>query len=338
MHRITYSITIGVYVILVFSLSYAMYSRVAAKEVLDRRTDIRAQYDDARLLTEGINPYSRITNPDLPQDRFTFYFPGFLLTTASAIYLGADTYERWLSGWRLASLLIHLSIGALLFTLIFKRGSLLLAIIGSAFWFFSRWPLALYRSGQIDGPAILLLLLSICLWKKRRDLSCLLFGLSLAVKQMAIFLFPLYLFWTWQERSSENRTPTALVRTTLLCAVIPALLCLPFFIWNPGDFIATTLFPLTRAATEPEAFHAFLGLEGIKRKLPFLALLILVYIQVVSNRLTRYQQACLVLLVLISFTNTYFSRHFNWLLPFLILIATDARKSRTELEPAAATA
>lgn len=337
MHRFTYSTAIAAYAILVLSLSFAMYSRVAAKEVLDRRTDIRAQYDDARLLTEGINPYSRITNPDLPQDRFTFYFPGFLLTTATAIYLGADSYEYWLSGWRLASLLTHLSIGALLFTLILKRGSLLLAIIGSAFWFFSRWPLALYRSGQIDGPAILFLLLSLCLWKKRRDLSCLLFGLSLAVKQMAIFLFPLYLFWTWQEKANEKRMPTALLHTTLLCAVIPALLCLPFFIWNPEDFIATTLFPLTRAATEPEALHAFLGLEGIKRKLPFLALLTLIYVQVACNRLTRYQQTCLVLLVLISFTNTYFSRHFNWLLPFLILSATDTRTPCRELKTSTAT-
>jgi len=52
---------------------------------------------------------------------------------------------------------------------------------------------------------IFLLLLSVLLFPKRPRTALLLFGVSLALKQIAVFAAPLYLIWVWHDSKANLR-------------------------------------------------------------------------------------------------------------------------------------
>jgi hypothetical protein len=90
------------------------------------------------------------------------------------------------------------------------------------------------------------MVLSLGLFEKYRRTSLLLFGFSLAIKQIAIFLMPLYLIWEYQQSRSWQKVFVA----GLWMAVIPLLASIPFLIWNAEGFIKSIVFSATRIALD----------------------------------------------------------------------------------------
>ena len=82
------------------------------------------------------------------------------------------------------------------------------------------------------------------MFDRYRKTSLLLFSFSLAFKQIAILIAPLYLIWEYQQsRSIKNVTVAG-----LWIASVPVLSSIPFLYWNAEGFIKTLAFSVTRDA------------------------------------------------------------------------------------------
>jgi uncharacterized membrane protein len=162
---------------------------------------------------------------------------------------------------------------------------------------------------------------------KHKYAACILFSLSLAMKQIAIFLLPLYLIWIWQlsERHKLKQTLTAL----LLIVSIPMITSLPFLIWHSEGYIKSILFSATRESSTHFGVDSldtlidqqFTDFIGIKAKLPMLFLMFLVY--TISTRIGVYTSTFLVMLTFIDFNSVIFRQYICWSIPFALLMACD---------------
>jgi len=297
--------------------------------------DVMFIWQDAKMLADGDNPYQRIAGKNMEHnEKYTFYLPGFLVVTAASIRAGLDTFPEWMRSWRWGMLLTHLGIGYVIFGVLLPRG-LVPAILGSSLWLFGRWSLMLFNSGQIDGVAILPLLLSLLLLSKFPRAAYLLFGVSLAVKQMAAPLLPLYFMWAWQRQSGEGRR-RALLEAGAFIALIPTLLSVPFLMWDAGSYLRMLLFPMTREAFGGRTADIYLGLDGLAAKLPFLLTLVAGYLLCVRARLGVWAQTLVVFLVLLSFSPAFFTRYLCWIVPLIPLALCDAERgasSRAGCDP-----
>ena len=172
--------------------------------------DIFAVFNEGDRLQHGENPYEQILSPDSDMKwnrTIATYFPIFYYLSWFSQEIGLENYVQWLGFWRVIFLAFNLGITYILFYVPYHRySSLTLAVFSALFWLFSRWTLHITMIYHIEFIAIFFLLLSLTLLPKNKKLSFFLFGASLAVKQIAIFMIPLYLIWAWQFSKNTSRT------------------------------------------------------------------------------------------------------------------------------------
>ncbi|MCI5065329.1 hypothetical protein MRY87_06360 [bacterium] len=304
--------------------------------------DVFFIYTDASTLAAGRNPYQRIEGKGLEKnEKYTFYLPGFLWLAAGSIrYLGYTSYEEWMRGWIAVSFSIHLLIGLLLYVYAWNRWGALCGILAGSFWWFSRWPLALLRSGQIDNIAILFFVLALILVERRRLFSLCALGVSLSIKQMAAFTVPLFLIFpflatevTGRKRllgEKEKRaqvSPRARVllffREVAALIAVPLLVSLPFLFWDVESFFQMLIFPLTREPSGPRSVEYFLGEVSLIGKIPFFLLIGCSYLYFIGERRFaedfHFSGVLFVLLLFLGFNPVFFSRYFCWAIPVIPL-------------------
>lgn len=165
--------------------------------------------------------------------------------------------------------------GILIFSHFLSRDLPLAGFLFSGFWLFNRWTLHLSKIVQIDGMALFFFLLALILFpKKNAGLSFFFLGLSLAVKQMAVFAFPLF-FLT--RTGFEERD---LIRKTGFLMLVPFVSSLPFILWDLSGFVKSILFSATRVPADhfgvPSA-DSIMGLVGLPAKIPLITGLLIVY-------------------------------------------------------------
>lgn len=313
------------YLALVAALIFTAYVKFeGSNEQISNTRDVFFIWQDGKSLAEGENPYSRISGKGSKKNRkYTFYLPAFLIATAASIRAGFDDFQSWMRVWWPVSMLFHFGIGVVLFFMLMRGGSLLIAVFGSALWFFSRWPLALFKSGQIDAVPIFFLVTSLALISTRPRLSLISFGISLSFKQIAAILLPLYLLWIWQDQKDSLSTRELLIRAGCLLSV-PLLVSLPFMIWDFESFMRMMVFPLTRAPRGPRAVSSFLELKGILSPLPLIFMLGSVYYLSFREKLSRAQALFLAIFALLGFSGVFFSRYVCWLVPLVPLLLVPA--------------
>ena len=78
-----------------------------------------------------------------------------------------------------------------------------------SFWYFNRWVLTASQIAALDFIPIFLVVVSLGVFERHRKTSLLLFSLSLAIKQIAIFIAPLYLIWEYQREYPKAVNPQA---------------------------------------------------------------------------------------------------------------------------------
>jgi uncharacterized membrane protein len=159
---------------------------------------------------------------------------------------------------------------------------------------------------------------------KRQRTSLLLLSLSLAIKQIAIFLVPLYLLWVWQ-RSDQDRIERVLSATAMIFS-IPFVTSLPFLLWNAESFIKSIAFSMTRNPDThfgARSVGEWMGLTGIPDRLPMLGLLLMVYAGMFQRRLGMYASALFVIVVFLDFNPVLFRQYMCWLVPFLPFVLCD---------------
>jgi hypothetical protein len=286
-------------------------------DTLKSTKDIYYLWQDSQQLLRGENPYARILLGNMDENnKYPTYFPVFYLLSYLTQVLGLKDYSSWIYFWRHIFLIFNLAIGTLLFYVFARRQLWVLASFSACFWLFNRWTIYVTRVAQIDFIPIFLLILSLLLFHRYKWVALLLFSLSLGVKQIGIFMAPLYLIWVWQ---SAPRKPKTLLLAVAVIASIPLLTSLPFIIWNAESWIRSMLFSATREADShfnaPSLFEETAGL----RLLPTLVLMILIYISAFKRQIKLYTGALLILSVFINFNAILFTQYFCWAAPFIPL-------------------
>ena len=97
---------------------------------------------------------------------------------------------------------------------------------------------------DIDFVPIFFLIGSLILLPRNDRLAYLLFGLSLAIKQISIFILPIFLIWTWQ--SSDLDRIKSVLKAAVWIAIIPLITSLPSSSGILRHFINQFLFSATR--------------------------------------------------------------------------------------------
>jgi uncharacterized membrane protein len=280
--------------------------------------DIYYAWVEGQRLLAGENPYARVLAGDmLENDKYATYFPLFYLLSALSQALGLRQYGAWIAFWQPVFLLFHLATGVWLLALFSRRRQYLLSLIVLAIWLFGNWVLHFNYLINFDAIPIFFLVVSLTTLDRRPLLALLLFSLSLALKQVAIFLAPLYLIWLWQE--GEQDRPVRLARHALVIASVPLLTSLPFVFWNAKGFVRSVLFSATRASSLALTAGRVLDRGGLLPRLPLLSFAGAVYLLAWRRRTGRYTAAMLGMLGFLSLNPVVFPQYLPWFLVLLLL-------------------
>jgi uncharacterized membrane protein len=289
--------------------------------------DIYYVWRDGSRLGRGENPYDAILSGDMRENRkYPTYLPLFYLLVAGAHRLGVVEFHDWLRLWRPLVLVSHLGIGVLLLVGCWRSGHPVLGAFAALFWSLNRWTLYVVKVAHVDFPAILFLVASLLLFDAWRRTSFTLFGLSLAFKQIAIFVTPLYLIWVWRNTPQPSERISATARAAAWIALVPTFVSLPFLIWNSEAFVRSVLFSATRGPDSHVpaiSIDAKLGLLGPVGRLPMLLVLSLVFVATARGEIGRYLAVLLILATFVDFNTVFYLQYMTWLVPFVVLASLD---------------
>jgi uncharacterized membrane protein len=294
------------------------------------RPDIYFVWRDGSRLAAGQNPYEAILAGNMRENlKYPTYLPLVYVLVAGAHHFGVTEYSDWMRLWRPLVLASHLGIAVLLLLACYRSGHPVLGVFAALFWGLNRWTIHVLKVAHVDFPPILCLLASLLLFETRRRASLLLFGLSLAFKQIAVFITPLYLIWTWRGTPERSRRVRETARAAGWIALVPGLVSLPFLAWNAEGFARSILFSATR---DPDShvpalsFGEQVGLTGLPGRLPMLLLMGLVLVAAARGEIGRYLAVLLVLATFVDFNAVFYLQYVAWLIPFLVLAALDSRR------------
>jgi uncharacterized membrane protein len=279
-------------------------------------------YQDGYRILNGENPYSRILQGDMYQNnKYTTFFPAFIELSYLSQKLRYNYYEAWLYFWQRILLIVNLCITGLVFYIFLKKKSLALATFFALLWALNRWTLYMVQVRDIGFIAIFFLLLSFLLLPKNRWLALLSFSLSLAIKQIAIFLLPLYLIYIYHESPGKKWKEGFLAAAVILS--IPLLTSLPFIFWDLKGFTLSILFSLTRSQWQHlppvNSFDMLLNLSGFPARLPMLFLMFLVIAAAWKKRIRITLASMLVMATFVCLNSILFSQYMPWFIIFLPL-------------------
>ena len=305
-----------------------------------RSPDVRMQDDiyfiwqDGGRIANGVNPYESVLSGDMRENKkYSTYFPLFYLFVAATQLFGLKDFHTWMHIWRPILLAFYLGIALLLGYACQRSQRPILGAVGALFWTFNRWTLNVVKIAHIDFVPIFCLIASLLAFEKHRRTSLFLFGISLAVKQIAIFVAPLYLIWTWQSsRSGEIKARLYEMANAVVCiAAVPFVTSLPFVLWNPEAFIKSILFSATRYGGshfgDVFSLATFLKLQGIPARLPMLILMTIAFIAASREQIGRYLSILIILSLFVDFSPVLFSQYMAWVVPFVILAACDEHEA-----------
>ncbi len=283
--------------------------------------DIYFSWLEGKRIFAGSNPYARVLAGDfLHNDKYATHLPLFYVTGGISHLAGLERFPEWIHFWRIVFAGVALALGAFLFWIPWSRGHALLAGFTALFFAGSRWTVFVTFVAQVDFLPIACLVGSLYLLPRYPRAAWLAFGLSLAIKQIAIFVLPLFLVWAWQ--TAGQRRARGVLRSLAWIALIPILVSVPFIVWGPEAFLRSILFSATRLPAgqlNAQSLDAMLGLVGLPAKVPMLALMALVYALAFFRRATRYQTVLLVLATFVGFNSVLYLHYPAWVVPFLPL-------------------
>ena len=310
---------IGISALIIALLAIRIHLRFWSMDTVG--SDTYYSWVEGRRILSGQNPYERILHGGMDENKkYATYFPLFYEFSALAQQLGICQYQPWIDFWRCIFLACNVAVGLSLCAFLFSKRTWALALLAMPFWYFNRWTLSASSTVALDFIPILLMVLSLGLFDRYRKTSLLLFSFSLAVKQIAIFLAPLYLIWEYQETRSISKTIVA----GLWIISVPLLTSMPFLFWNLDGFIKSIAFSATRIALNhfgAELIDSILNLNGLTARIPFLLMLLAAYFAAWQKSLGRYGGAMIVMSIFIAFNSILFQHYPVWLMPLLPLAA-----------------
>ncbi len=293
--------------------------------------DIPHIWAEGMNLAEGRNPYASIRGSDMlrAQDYYAIYLPGFYILTAGTYFLGLRQFQDWIPYWFTLCILMHWMAGALVWEFAWRQGNFWLGLPLAAFLWLNRWALATLCVPGLECAILLAISVAVLLYATHKRASFLVLGLSLAIKQAAVFVVPLFLVWAWRDASPDRRLKET-ARAALLICGIPIAVSVPFFFWSPSDFLRSILFSVSRVAESEfhaPSIEAYWGLESSAGKLPMLALFATIYWAALKGHIGRFVSIFFVFAVYACFSPVLFSQYMHWMVALVPLAVLEASRA-----------
>jgi hypothetical protein len=286
--------------------------------------DIYYYWQRGGTIAHGNNPYTCALDNSCNDHKNPGHFPLFYIFSAISQKMGLSQYSDWIAFWRIVFFGAYLGTALLIFLHLQKRNQQILGIFGAFFWLFNRWSLYVLRVAHVDFLAIFFLVLSVILLKKYRWGSTIIFGLSLAIKQVAIFMAPLYLIHFYLEE--KNKRWRKLIISAVAIGIIPALSLMYFILNNPSAVIKGLLFSVTRNSEAdfgaPPLSH-LLQAHGILSVVWLAIPILLVYVIFWQKKISFSTASLGIFLVFIAFNTVLFNQYLVWFVPFVPLAMAD---------------
>lgn len=324
--KVIVGVTLGLIAILTLFIEIAVAGIFSEPKSHLVREDIYFVWLAGDQLFNGVNPYDGILSGNLIEnDKYATYFPFFYVLSYIYHLLGFTTFHEWVRLIQILSAIFYLAISYLLF-FSFRKRSYPFAVFTTIYWIFNRWTIVVIFVVHIDFIALFFMLYSLMYYEKHRDLSLLSFGLSLTMKQMAIFLVPLFIIFI--NRDPEIQTKKMYLSSLTKLSIIPIGFSLPFMVWNFKSFVYSMLFNVTRIprditdeyweATEAGGWLAF----GVVNRLFMLLIMAIIYIIYIQDKIGKYTTSLLIFVIFIEFNIALFDQYRVWrvaLLPLAFL-------------------
>jgi uncharacterized membrane protein len=274
-------------------------------------SDIGAIWKEGRRICDGKNPYSRIHREGVDRIRKPpTYLPGFYLFGCALDGLGVDSFREFMPIWWKVNYALLLFLASS-FYLIFKRAEMpIVGLVCMASWLFGRWGAFGLVTLQTNFAGMVPLLWSLALVEKRPRTAMVLFGISLLMKQVAIFLLPLFLLWWWERRERSSPLPY-LLKGMFWMVGLPLLVSLPFFIHDASGFLKSIGYS---AGRNPGGGMPFLRGIGSAATLVMFAGMALVYLGAWRREVSKLSAAALIMLCFITMNGTFFRQYLLWFL------------------------
>ena len=155
--------------------------------------DISMYLHRGRQIVEGRNPFSCVLQKSEACIGYPAHIPGMYLVVAGFVAVGVDQIDTFEGAWRPVVFAVWLAVGFVLFGYAWKRGQPILGVAAMGLWLFNRWTLDVLFVAHTDFIGTLLLLSAVLLAGSIPLLAAFLLGLSLAVKQLAVLIVPVFL-------------------------------------------------------------------------------------------------------------------------------------------------
>ncbi len=293
--------------------------------------DIYYSWVEGGRILHGQNPYARVLQGDMKNNsKYATYFPVFYEASYLSERLGLESWPSWMAFWRVVFIAFELASAVLLYWMMARRGLPWIGVLAAAFWLFNRWTIQMLQVVNLDFVPLFLLLLSLDLFPRHKWWSLLAFSMSLGVKQIAIFLTPLYLIWIWQTSLPERRVRD-LVTGAAIIASVPFAASIPFLLWGPRGFVYSIFFSVTRIADAPKGLAPALSYlfdgQTLYDKLLMFGLMLGVYGMAWKLPSARYLAALLVMLIFVCFNSVLYVQYLLWTILLSLLVLCDVVES-----------
>lgn len=329
--RIAARAALLVFAIVSVAAVHLLFVQARQYTTLDPPEDIYFAWVEGRRIINGENPYARILDGDMfHNDKYATYLPGFYLLSGAAQLMGLHEYDSWLAAWRWVLEFFYIGIGLMLGWRLWRCSGALMSAFGMALWLFGRWSLTVIPIAHLDPMAAFFMIAGWIVYTRHRITGLLLFGCSLAIKQIAVFLIPVFMLrdwlgelqhgWRWAARR------TAIGLAAMLA--IPLAVSLPFMAWNFEGFVSSILFSAMRKGDShftANSIDVLAGMRGLAARLPMLAMMAMVYLGFLRGKIGAPLAALLTMTVFLQFNSVLFVQYMMWAVPFLILMICDKK-------------
>ena len=286
-------------------------------------SDIQYVWAEGAAITQGKNPYRKAESTSYNSEKYATYFPLSYLASAAIQRIGFTSFQAWLSVVRPIVFAFHAVTALAIFIFLYQKNALILGLFGFFFVLFDRWSLYVDRVAHIDFIAMAFLVLGLMLLKKIPKTAYVLIGISLSIKQMAIFIIPLILIWVWLRHRSIRSTGIALV----LIFIVPIFCFIPFLTTSPVGVAQSILFSATRTATgdfSSPGISTLVHLEGSAARIAMAALMLLVYIAAYQKKIGLFTSMLCIFVIFIGFNPVIYYQYLAWAIPFIPLAAWES--------------
>ena len=286
-------------------------------------SDISYEFNSALDIKNGINPYNRILKTNfIDNEKYATLFPLYYYLILVIEKLSGYSFVKFVSLMRFI-LITSEFLGALFIYLYFARSrQRAIGYFGAAFYLFNVYTINSYVYLKQDVIAIAFLMFSLYFFKSRIRLSYFLFGLSLGIKHIGIFVLPYYFLPLIFRKRKLND-----FLQDLFCLVFPILVpSFPCIFNNARSFVYSMIFSLTRSSEQGNVMFGYSNLLSSYSMLARLPLFIASGFNLVIVITKKIHPTFYILtsfLIFSMFNPVIFDQYLVWVTAFVFISLAD---------------